>query len=192
MPFYFWHVIRSINRINLKANLMKFFTLFFTSIFFSISVLSQDDDGLLEKTVPSVSLKDVNGESVNTSELSNDGKPIIISFWATWCAPCKKELNAINDLYIDWQDETGVKLVAVSVDDERTKNRVVPYVDSKSWEYEILMDPNGEFKRAMGVNNVPHTFVIDGNGNIVYSHNNYAPGDEYELYDKILELVGAE
>lgn len=171
---------------------MKFFTLFFTSIFFSISVLSQDDDGLLEKTVPSVSLKDVNGESVNTSELSNDGKPIIISFWATWCAPCKKELNAINDLYIDWQDETGVKLVAVSVDDERTKNRVVPYVDSKSWEYEILMDPNGEFKRAMGVNNVPHTFVIDGNGNIVYSHNNYAPGDEYELYDKILELVGAE
>ncbi|PHR48856.1 MAG: alkyl hydroperoxide reductase [Fluviicola sp.] len=171
---------------------MKVLTLLFVSIFFSLLVTSQEDDGLLEKTVPSVSLKDVNGETVNTSELSNDGKPIIISFWATWCAPCKKELNAINDLYIDWQDETGVKLVAVSVDDERTKNRVVPYVDSKSWEYEILMDPNGDFKRAMGVNNVPHTFIIDGEGNIVYSHNNYAPGDEYELYDKILELVGEE
>ena len=172
---------------------MKVLTLLFVSIFFSLLATSQEkDDGLLEKTIPSVSLKDVNGETVNTSELSNDGKPIIISFWATWCAPCKKELNAINDLYIDWQDETGVKLVAVSVDDERTKNRVVPYVDSKSWEYEILMDPNGDFKRAMGVNNVPHTFLIDGEGNIVYSHNNYAPGDEYELYDKILELVGEE
>ena len=114
---------------------MKVLTLLFVSIFFSLLATSQEkDDGLLEKTIPSVSLKDVNGETVNTSELSNDGKPIIISFWATWCAPCKKELNAINDLYIDWQDETGVKLVAVSVDDERTKNRVVPYVDSKSWE----------------------------------------------------------
>ncbi|MEX2483731.1 MAG: TlpA disulfide reductase family protein [Brumimicrobium sp.] len=147
---------------------------------------------LLQKKVPSVDLKNLVGETISTGDMSNDGKPIIISFWATWCAPCKKELNTINDLYIDWQDETGVKLIAVSIDDERTKNRVVPYVDSKAWDYEILLDPNGEFKRAMGVNNVPHTFVVDGEGNIVYSHNNYAPGDEYELYDKILEIVGVE
>ncbi|MEX1192523.1 MAG: TlpA disulfide reductase family protein [Brumimicrobium sp.] len=156
--------------------------------------LSQEQESkeLLKKEVPSVDLKNLVGETVSTGDMSNDRKPIIISFWATWCAPCKKELNAINDLYIDWQDETGVKLIAVSIDDERTKNRVVPYVDSKAWDYEILLDPNGEFKRAMGVNNVPHTFVVDGEGNIVYSHNNYAPGDEYELYDKILEIVGVE
>jgi peroxiredoxin len=173
---------------------MKSLILIFALTYFSTFVISQEDknNGLLEKTIPSVELKDLNGELVNTSEISNDGKPIIISFWATWCAPCKKELNTINDMYIDWQEETGVKLIAVSVDDERTKNRVVPYVDSKSWEYEILLDSNGDFKRAMGVNNVPHTFVIDGNGKIVYSHNNYAPGDEYELYDKVLELVGEE
>lgn len=172
---------------------MKSLTLILVSILavnhFSFS---QDAKELFEKEVPSVDLKDLEGETINTADLQNDGKPIIISFWATWCAPCKKELNTINDLYIDWQDETGVKLIAVSVDDERTKNRVVPYVDSKSWEYEILLDTNGDFKRAMGVNNVPHTFVVDGNGKIVYSHNNYAPGDEYELYDKVLELVGEE
>ena len=146
----------------------------------------------LEHKVPEVQLKNTEGETINTGELENDGNPIIISFWATWCTPCKKELNTINEMYIDWQDETGVRLIAVSVDDERTKNRVVPYVDSKAWEYQILLDPNGEFKRAMGVNNVPHTFLIDGEGNIVYSHNNYAPGDEYELYDKILELVESQ
>lgn len=171
---------------------MKILSLIFASTFLFNVSFSQEDKGLLEKTVPSVSLKDLKGEVVNTSKISNDGKPIIISFWATWCAPCKKELNTIHDMYIDWVDETGVKLIAVSVDDERTKNRVVPYVDSKSWEYEVLLDPNSEFRRAMGVNNVPHTFVLDGEGKIVYSHNNYVPGDEYELYDFLIELVEGE
>ncbi|MBL4863065.1 MAG: TlpA family protein disulfide reductase, partial [Crocinitomicaceae bacterium] len=114
------------------------------------------------KKMPSVQLMDMDGNRVNTADLGLDG-PIVISFWATWCSPCKRELNTINDLYVDWQEETGVTLVAVSIDDEKTKNSVPVYVNGKGWEYLVLLDPNGDLKRAMGVNNVPHTFIIDQN-----------------------------
>lgn len=153
----------------------------------SMSFSQEKNSENIEKEIPSVLLKDISGNRFNTAELENNGNPIVISFWATWCSPCKRELNTIADLYEDWQDETGVELYAVSIDDSRTINSVEPYVNGKGWEYKILMDPNSDFRRAMGVNNVPHTFVIM-NGKIIYSHNNYAPGDEDRLYDILLKL----
>ena len=168
---------------------MKNLFSFIVSLSFVFNSFCQDNAShVLEvKKVPSVQLKDMNGKSINTADLGFKG-PIVFSFWATWCSPCKRELNTINDLYSDWQAETGVNLVAVSIDDEKTKNQVPVYVDGKSWDYLVLMDVNGDFKRAMGVNNVPHTFLVDTNGNIVYSHNNYAPGDEDKLYEEIKKL----
>ncbi len=140
-----------------------------------------------DKQVPSVQLKDMNGKLINTAELAANG-PVIISFWATWCSPCKRELNTIHEVYEDWQDEFGVTLVAVSIDDEKTKNSVPVYVNGRGWEYTVLMDPNSDFRRAMGVNNVPHTFLVTKEGVIVYSHNNYAPGDEELLYQELVKL----
>jgi thiol-disulfide isomerase/thioredoxin len=141
-----------------------------------------------QEKLPNVTIKDINGNSINLSELSNNGKPIVINFWATWCAPCKRELNTISELYTEWVEETGVKIYAVSIDDQRTVDKVKPYVNASGWEYEILLDTNGELKRALGVNNVPFTLLLDGNGNVVWKHNNYNPGDENELYEKIVKL----
>ena len=143
---------------------------------------------LLIGQLPSVNIKDMEGNSLNFSKISNNGKPMIISFWATWCKPCKAELNTIAEEYDDWVDETGVKLVAVSIDDARSSSRVEPYVNAQGWEYLVLMDPNSDLRRAMGVNNVPHTFLINGAGKIVWDHNNYSPGDEEELYEKLIHL----
>ncbi len=142
--------------------------------------------------LPSVDLKTIDGKIFNSKNISNDGKPIIISFWATWCKPCVKELNAIADEYEDWQEETGVKLIAVSVDDTRSMSRVKPFVNGKGWEYEILLDPNGDFKRAMNIVNVPHTFIIDGKGNIVWKHASYSDGDEEKLYELVKKVSKGE
>lgn len=164
-------------------------TLLFIGLTVSLLGFSQDENtGESVKKVASVELKDMDGNPVNTGNLGFEG-PVIISFWATWCSPCKRELNTIHDLYADWQAETGVNLVAVSIDDERSKAGVPMYVNGKGWEYLVLMDTNSDFKREMGVNNVPHTFLLDKDGNIVYSHNNYAPGDEEHLYEELLKLV---
>ena len=138
--------------------------------------------------LPNINLKDVNGVTKNLSKFSNNGNPIIISFWATWCKPCKAELNTIAEEYDDWTDETGVKLIAVSIDDARSSTRVEPYINAQGWEYLVLLDPNGDLKRAMNVNNVPHTFLVDGNGKIVWDHNNYSPGDEEVLYEELVKI----
>jgi len=140
--------------------------------------------------IPSATVQDLQGKKVDAATFSNNGKPIIVNFWATWCAPCKKELSAIADVYDDWQAKTGVKLIAISVDDARTMARVKPYVDGQDWDYEVYLDPNGDLKRALNVNNVPHTFLLNGKGEIVWQHNNYVPGDEKELFRKVQELGG--
>jgi thiol-disulfide isomerase/thioredoxin len=173
-----------------KIQIMKKLFLLFLVGSFSLVTFAQEpasETALNQKKVPSVKLVDMKGKAINTAELTANG-PVIISFWATWCAPCKKELNTIHEVYEDWVAETGVTLVAVAIDDEKTKSQVPVYVNGKAWDYTVLMDPNWDFKRAMGVNNVPHTFLVDKNGFIVYSHNNYAPGDEEKLHQELLKL----
>ena len=136
----------------------------------------------LHAQVPNVQLKDINGKTVQTASIANnDGNPVIISFWATWCKLCLRELKAIHEVYADWQDETGVKMYIVSIDQAQDANKVKPLVDGNGWEYEVLLDPNGDFKRAMNVQNVPHVFVLDGKGKIVYNHVGYVDGGEEDI-----------
>lgn len=142
--------------------------------------------------LPSVSLKTMDGKTINTAKLNNDGKPFIISFFATWCKPCNRELKAIQEVYADWQDETGVKVIAVSIDQAQNIQKVKPLVDGNGWEFDILLDPNSDFKRAMGVNLIPHVFIVDGKGKIVESRSGYTEGGEEHLIEKVRELVEAD
>jgi thiol-disulfide isomerase/thioredoxin len=157
------------------------------SILFASTLSAQQIDN--NKKIPSADIKTLENLNFNTSEISNDQKPIVISFWATWCKPCVNELNALAELYPEWIEETGVKIIAVSIDDARNMAKVAPFVNGKGWEYEFYLDPNGDFKRAMNVNAIPHTFLVNHNKEIVWQHNSYAPGDEYKLYEYIQKLA---
>lgn len=159
------------------------FTVLF-ALSLSISVSAQ-------AKIPAVEIQDMEFSSFNTADLHNDGKPFIIDFWATWCAPCKAELNAISDEWPDWE-ETGVKIFAISIDNSRTVNTVPSYVYGQDWPFTVLLDVNSEFRRAMNVNNVPHVFLCDGNGKVVWQHNSYSPGDEEELLELVKKLLAGE
>ena len=138
--------------------------------------------------LPQVTLKDINGMAVRLDTLSNGGKPIIIDFFATWCKPCNRELSAISEVYGEWQSETGVRLIAVSIDQAHHINKVKPLVDQLGWPYEVLLDPNSELKRALGVQLIPYTLIVDGNGKIVYKHSGYVDGEEEELLEEIRKI----
>ncbi len=151
--------------------------LFAFTLLFSFTLTAQNK-------IPNTQLKTLGGDITNLQDIAKDNDLIVVSLWATWCVPCKNELDAIYEVYSDWQDETNVILYAISVDDSRTVKRVKPLVNGKDWDYEILLDTNNDLKRALGATTVPLTLIIK-NGEIVYRHSGYTPGSEDDLFEEI-------
>lgn len=145
-------------------------------------------DTSAQKSLPDVAIKDLQGQSISAKQLGGNSQPTIISFWATWCKPCLQEISAINENLADWQAEKKVRFIVISVDDSRSKGRVPTLINSKKWKFEVYLDENGDLQRAMNVLNVPHTFVLDAKGKIIYQHTSYASGDEEAYIEAIRKI----
>lgn len=144
----------------------------------------------VEKKLPNVTITDLQGKPVNIQEFVGTGKTTILSFWATWCAPCKRELDAVAELYPEWTADYNTRLIAITIDNARALTQVKPLIQEKGWEYDVLVDSKQELQQALNFQAIPQTFVVDKNGNIVYEHSGYTPGDEYELEKIIKGLAG--
>lgn len=143
----------------------------------------------LSAQLPSVQVKTLDGKTIDTAKLSNNGRPFAICFFATWCKPCNRELKAISEVYPDWQDETGMKIYAVSIDQAQNVHKVKPLVDAEGWEYDVLLDPNSDFLHAIGVQMIPHTLIVDADGTIFAQHSGYQEGSEVQIINDIKTLL---
>ena len=137
--------------------------------------------------LPDVKVENEAGKVISTRSLV--GKPRIISYWSLACKPCIQELNAMNDALEEWREEADFEVVAVSVDDVRLKARAKAKATSMGWDFICLFDANQAMKRAMNVSLTPQSFVVDAEGNIVFSHSGYTPGSEQLLFEKLLETI---
>lgn len=137
-------------------------------------------------TIPNINLNTLSGKSVKIQDEISKDKITILSFWASWCVPCINELDAISEVYEDWQEDFNMELIAISTDDARTQKRIRPMVNGKGWPYKILLDKNQELKRALNISTIPQIIILK-DSKIIYIHSGYSPGVEDEFYDIIKE-----
>jgi thiol-disulfide isomerase/thioredoxin len=139
-----------------------------------------------QTTIPNTTLTTLNGKSVKVQDEISKEKITILSFWASWCVPCINELDAISEVYEDWQEDFNMELIAISTDDARTQKRIRPMVNGKGWPYKILLDKNQELKRALNISTIPQIIILK-DSKVIYIHSGYSPGVEDEFYEIIKE-----
>jgi len=140
-----------------------------------------------DKKFPDFSLTSHDGNStIVLSKVCAKG-PVMITFWATWCKPCLKELRKLSEMQ-NFLDEHSITLIAICEDGPRTKAKVKPFVENENWKFIVAMDTDGKVKSSAGVADLPELFMLSGDRNIVYHHYGYKPGDELEYKEKIEAL----
>lgn len=144
-----------------------------------------------KKLPESLTMETLSGKKVNLKDyVAEKGKVTVVNFWATWCKPCKEELDNIQADYLEnWKGDYDIVFIAVSMDDNRTKPNVKGVVDTKGWEYDILLNPDNTAYQSLGFNSCPFTLLLDADGNIVYNHTGYKAGDEEELEKEIAKVA---
>ncbi|RMD50175.1 MAG: TlpA family protein disulfide reductase [Ignavibacteria bacterium] len=140
-----------------------------------------------QSTASNFVLNDLEGNQVELNDVLAEG-PVFINFWATWCKPCKQEMDEIQKLYEEFHPK-GIQFLAISVDAEKSVSKVRPYIKAKNYSFTVLLDTNGDVARDYFAQAVPFSVLINHEGEIVYTNLGYKKGDEIKLKEKLAELI---
>ncbi|MCF8241537.1 MAG: TlpA family protein disulfide reductase [Melioribacteraceae bacterium] len=142
------------------------------------------------KRIQNFSAEHLDDNVVELNDYIGDG-PLLLNFWATWCKPCIEEMKQFQKLYEKYSDQ-GMKMVAVSVDSERSVSKVKPFIKSRGYTFDVVYDTNGDIARQFYAQSIPYTMIVNKKGEIVYTHSGYMKGDEIKTGEIIEKLIKAE
>ncbi|MBU2492176.1 MAG: TlpA family protein disulfide reductase [Bacteroidetes bacterium] len=132
----------------------------------------------------------INGGEVDFSTLHQEG-PVLVNFWALWCKPCRTEMKYLKKIYEKYSGK-GLKILGINQDTPRSLSKVKSFVNSYGIEYLIGLDPNKKYFEMFNGQVVPYSLLYNKDGEIVYQHSGYLPGDEIELEKEIKKVLGEE
>ncbi len=148
--------------------------------------------GATAQDLPSTTIKQLNGRPVKFNEIFKEGRVTLVSFWATWCVPCKAEIKNIKEKMPEWKDQADFDFVTISIDDSRAAAMVKAYTKSQAWDWPVYLDQNSDLKRSLNFQNVPFTMIVDKSGKIVFQHTGYEEGGEDEVFEEVKKFAKAD
>jgi thiol-disulfide isomerase/thioredoxin len=153
---------------------------------------SANAQSALQMELPNTQIKQMNGSSIAFNQTFEKGKVTLVSFWATWCVPCKKEIKMVTSKLPEWKKDVDFNYITVSIDDSRATAQVKSYAKSQGWDFPAYQDPNSDLKRSLNFQNVPFSIIVGKDGKIAYMSSGYEAGDEDVIYAKLKEIAAAK
>ena len=127
------------------------------------------------------------GKKIKLENYLSNG-PVLINFWATWCAPWIKEMPYLDQFEKKYKDK-GFSVLAVSVDNQKSLSQVRSFIKTKKFSFDIFLDPNMQIFKKLNGNLMPTNVLIDKSGKVVWRHYGYLPGDEKKMEEQILNVL---
>lgn len=156
-------------------------------ILFSTLFLASPAD--VKDGIPSAMVKTIDGTEINIADYTGKGKIQIVSMWATWCGPCRMELNELDKVYAEWQDKYDVEIIAVTTDSRRGVVAAKKMFEDKGWNFTFMHDHKGELSRKLKITGIPYSMVIDQKGEVVAKNKGFSPKYVDNLEKKIKKLT---
>ena len=170
---------------------MRFLIIF---IFLITNVVAEELPGIknivihkIPKTYDNVIFLDKNDQKININEYK--GKLLLLNFWATWCAPCKKEMIFLEEFHQKYYEE-GFRVLAISTDSPKSMSKVKSYIRAKKHTFMVGLDPNQEIAKKMNALLMPTTLILSKDRKVSWYHQGFIPGDEKEIEAQIRTVLG--